>query len=1088
MKITTLLFVFLCASWAHAQGCSSTANIVPPTLAPFSGLTGAGTVVSDPEPVSGGNSSSCFHNAIARISDANTSYNLCIAQGGNSTSCATQHNQSEFGDNSDGEDNNWSPDSQQFVSVNSGGSYHVFNFDPASMASTPCFTTTLGAGGWNLNPTYSHVTPKLVYTMANAAGTASGSILKSFSLTGSCPLSPSGVSVYDFAAPANLLPNNTSACSVSGAPTAGCNGIGAMPFFTNAANTGAQTVTIDPMPAAVSTVSIKSALYSGATTRVMAEYQPWFCNTASPCNTHQNIGMEESTAAQALAQLQWMKSTGADVVDIDYYGCGASCGQGTTHAYELSVTNAIASAIAANPSLTPKLVIMLDEGAIWGSGTGQCPAGGGDQSACLIAAIEAQVDYMEKTWLTQSYYELNATNSHPIVMYFINPGFWPGTSFSTVYGAVATHATSGNSCGTGCTYSATVDFLDQDSGAFSETGIAGGFAWPQPNAWSSTQQFCYQGASSGCTFNYLADFYSHARAASSKIAVGVLYKGFDDNNASWGTDRVIAQQCGQVLGFTAAAIGTAGYSSSSQLQYVQLATWNDHEEGTEVETGIDNCITLTAPTISSGTISWSLVKSDATYASTSTIGSFEIDTGTTGPTTPYASGISATATSYSPAPTLSPGENLWVRMIGKPLIQNRLSPGMNGLQTFSGFANTQNAASGSCTSNCAILISGSAPSDISSVTLSGVHYGATFISSTLLQLNAAPGTQTNVPWLMEWHETDGISCGSGDATCGTGFSHSGSQNTAREACFYTAGSGVSCLNTLTGIVSGDYGTTGPALCMDCSGTPGIGTFPIHNVKLSPDGQWASVAIGGSPGCDITSTCYTPGDSPYFWQKGTTNVYSRCPVSTSFCGGHGILGVAGYSSQYSTPYWGFNAFTSSSVTEFPTAGSYCGTIVTPFDNHPTWWNNKGADQEPFFTSTSANSSNPTYSFCMSGEIYAIYTPSNAAKSGTYLRYAHNFCAATSQFAVQNCLITISPDGQFATLTTPMANTSTFVGQLGDTSGGYPCTVQANCRGDLFVVRLNQQQQTVAPAQVMFAETPWQHWQHPDFSEQFFGFVR
>src|SRR5271165_342434 len=472
--------------------------------------------------------------------------------------------------------------------------------------------------------------------------------------------------------------NNTSSCSANGVPTAACNGVGVMPLFTDPSNVGVQTSTVDPLPTNVSTQSVKTSLYAGATTRVMAEVQPWFCNTSSPCNTHLNIGMEMSNSAQALAQAQWMKTIGADVMDIDYYGCSTSCGQGSGQAYNLSVTTALANAISANPSTTPKFLIMIDEGAIWATGTGQCPPASGDQSACLIAAINLQNDYLAQTWLYQSYYETNATNGHPIVMFFINPGFWPDTNFNTVYGGVASHATLGNSCGGGCTYTATVDFVSLDAGAFSTTGIAGGFAWPQPNIYSISNQLCYAG--NPCSFNYLADFYSHARANLSKIAIGVLYKGFDDNNAAFdgGDDRVIAQQCGQTLNLAAGAISTAGYSSSSQLQYVQLATWNDYEEGTEVETGVDNCISIGQPIISGGTLSWSLVKSDATYAATSTISSFSIYTGTSSPVTLFASGISATSTSHA-APTPSPGQNVWVYMVGGPLIQNRLSASVGNM-------------------------------------------------------------------------------------------------------------------------------------------------------------------------------------------------------------------------------------------------------------------------------------------------------------------------------------------------------------------------------------------------------------------------
>jgi hypothetical protein len=498
--------------------------------------------------------------------------------------------------------------------------------------------------------------------------------------------------------------NNTSACSANGVPTAGCNGVGNMPYLGNPSDTGLQTSILDPLPVNTSTLSLHSLLYPGATTRVAILHVPYFCNTSDPCNGHDVIGMQESNSAQALEQAEWMKTLGGDVVVEDWYGCSSSCGQSSAQAYNLSVTVALAGAINAHPSATPKFMIMLDQGAINSTGTGQCPPATGDQSACLESAIETQIDYAAKNWLFQSYYETNANNSHPIVLYFITKGNWPDTNFTTVYSAIAAHATAGNSCGSGCTYSATVDFVDENAGAFSESGIAGGFAWPQPNTYSITNQFCWEGTP--CGFNYLGNFYSTARSNSSELAFGSLYKGFNDYHASWGTNRVIAQECGQVLGFTAQAIATAGYSSSSQLQYALVATWNDYEESTEVETGINNCITINQPVISGSTLSWSLAKSDATYASTSTINSFSIYTGTSSPTTLYASGISATATGF-PAPSLSAGESAWVYMVGQPLIQNQLSPPV--AQSFgtltvavSGAGSVSSSPSGiSCPSSCA---------------------------------------------------------------------------------------------------------------------------------------------------------------------------------------------------------------------------------------------------------------------------------------------------------------------------------------------------------------------------------------------------
>jgi len=457
--------------------------------------------------------------------------------------------------------------------------------------------------------------------------------------------------------------NNTPAC-LSG--TSGCNASFAG-LNTNPAYSGAQTHTPDPAPAFVSTITLPNLLYSGATTRVVMHYQPWWCNSSTPCNGHINIGMNEDNTPQVTAQLTSMKALGVNSVNVDYYGS-------TQEAYNLSVTNVVNSVIASAPSSYPTLMLTLDQGAIDDTGAGQCPPAGGDQSACLEAALDAQLDYMCINYLYQTYYETDTRNGSPIVQLFIDQGDWPGTNFGTVYTAVETHASVGKSCGSGHTYTKSVELLDENSGAFTEAGVAGGFAWPQPpSPFNSTTQFCWD--SSSCGSGYLTNFYSVARAHSSDIAMGVIYKGFDDYNAAppWGSSRYIAQQCGQIINFTASAISSAGYSSSSQLQYVQVATWNDYEEGTEVETGITNCITLAAPTISSGTLHWSLIKSDATYASTSTINKFQIWTGTSAPTVLYADNISATATSYA-APSPVAGQSVWVYMVGEPLVQNELSP------------------------------------------------------------------------------------------------------------------------------------------------------------------------------------------------------------------------------------------------------------------------------------------------------------------------------------------------------------------------------------------------------------------------------
>jgi len=63
-------------------------------------------------------------------------------------------------------------------------------------------------------------------------------------------------------------------------------------------------------------------------------------------------------------------------------------------------------------------------------------------------------------------------------------------------------------------------------------------------------------------------------------------------------NRVVGQKCGQTWLESFDKINSY-YNSGNQLPLLQLVTWNDYEEGTEVESGIDNCLTVSASMLGS---------------------------------------------------------------------------------------------------------------------------------------------------------------------------------------------------------------------------------------------------------------------------------------------------------------------------------------------------------------------------------------------------------------------------------------------------------------------------------------------------------
>jgi hypothetical protein len=374
----------------------------------------------------------------------------------------------------------------------------------------------------------------------------------------------------------------------------------------------------------------------------------------------------------------------------------------------------------------------------------------------------------------------------------------------------------------------------------------------------------------------------------------------------------------------------------------------------------------------------------------------------------------------------------------------------NNLFATTGVVSTQSAASGACTQFCVIYTSGTVFAGLTTITINGSDFGiAAGNTATVLHLNGPPGVHTGLAYSLDWHVTDSPAINAADSTTaadtifGTGFGFTGTQNASAYACEYVVGSGISCINTITWQVTGDWGSTGTATCTNCST---LGSMVIHNVKFSPDGKWAFIARGSgyiSPGDDS-------GD-PNVWQVGTLNVQ----VCTADCTGHWGPGWTGWQTEFNTPFYYWQSYASpNSPVVFP--GSYCSGTHTPFDAHASWWNGNTADAVPFITSTTTGTSNPGYSFCTQNELIGVFSPGSISLSGTILRYMHNFGAAISAFSGQNQLVTVSQTGKFAAFTSPMSTPTTstpYLGALGDSSGNFPAASVSASRPDVFVVMLN-----------------------------------
>src|SRR5437667_114670 len=197
-------------------------------------------------------------------------------------------------------------------------------------------------------------------------------------------------------------------------------------------------------------------------------------------------------------------------------------------------------------------------------------------------------------------------------------------------------------------------FIFQDASGFTHAMTGGSYSWVRP----STTDF-------GMT--YLTGFYSTGLGYPAMETIGASYKGFNDTLASWGLNRIMTQRCGHTWLQTFAKINSL-YNSTKQLDALQLPTWNDYEEGTEIETGIDNCMSLSA-SLSGNTLQWTVSGYE------DTLDHYRVFISTDGqhlmPLTTMAVGSrSLNLCSYTLAHR---SYVLFVQAIGRPTIRNRMS-------------------------------------------------------------------------------------------------------------------------------------------------------------------------------------------------------------------------------------------------------------------------------------------------------------------------------------------------------------------------------------------------------------------------------
>jgi hypothetical protein len=275
-------------------------------------------------------------------------------------------------------------------------------------------------------------------------------------------------------------------------------------------------------------------------TKTLAVYEPWFGHPA-----HINVGYSSQDPVVIQKQIEAAKRLGISGFVVDWYG---------EREPFLDKSYALVQSIAARQSFN--VAMMFDESDL--------PADAATDDALAAFEIFKEKYLADSANGRHAYLEYEG---RPVIFIFPKSGH---TDWNRVRSVTSS-------------WNPPPLLIQEFAPGPSDNAFDGFYAWVNPGK----KGWAPDGGNWG--EDYLRDFYQAMQTRyPEKIAVGAAWAGFDDRKASWSLGRYMAQRCGATFADTM-SLPQKYYPADHPLPFLLVATWNDYEESTAIERGLEKC-------------------------------------------------------------------------------------------------------------------------------------------------------------------------------------------------------------------------------------------------------------------------------------------------------------------------------------------------------------------------------------------------------------------------------------------------------------------------------------------------------------------